>query len=122
MTEAKYKNNYILWGALCAAYCAFIFVFSYLYPYGGDEYALTAPTFGDAIAIFLTSYLVRNPRIGLLFNNVILWAGKWMFLRLWTYFGAVVAMLSFVYAAWIILKVFMYGKDVPGYASLAVLI
>lgn len=43
-------------------------------------------------------------------------------LRLWTYFGAVVAMLSFVYAAWIILKVFMYGKDVPGYASLAVLI
>jgi glycosyltransferase involved in cell wall biosynthesis len=31
-------------------------------------------------------------------------------------------MLSFVYAAWIILKVFLYGKDVPGYASLAVLI
>ncbi len=43
-------------------------------------------------------------------------------LRLWTYFGALVAMLSFVYAAWIILKVFLYGKDVPGYASLAVLI
>lgn len=82
MTEAKYKNNYILWGALCAAYCAFIFIFSYLYPYGGDEYALRASTFGDAIAIFLTSYLVRNPRIGLLFNNLILWAGKWLFLIL----------------------------------------
>ena len=82
MTEAKYKNNYILWGALCAAYCAFIFIFSYLYPYGGDEYTLTAPTFGDAIAIFLTSYLVRNPRIGLLFNNIILWSGKWLFLIL----------------------------------------
>lgn len=43
-------------------------------------------------------------------------------LRLWTYFGAIVAMLSFIYAAWIILKVFLYGKNVPGYASLAVLI
>ncbi len=82
MTEAKYKNNYLLWGALCAVYCACIFIFSYLYPYGGDEYALTAKTFGDAIAIFLTSYLVRNPRIGLLFNNLILWSGKWLFLIL----------------------------------------
>jgi len=43
-------------------------------------------------------------------------------LRLWTYFGAIIASVSFVYAAWIILKVFLYGKDVPGYASTAVLI
>lgn len=43
-------------------------------------------------------------------------------LRLWTYFGGFVALISFLYAAWIILKVALYGKDVPGYASLAVLI
>lgn len=43
-------------------------------------------------------------------------------LRLWTYFGALVAGLSFLYAAFIILKVLIFGKDVPGYASLAVLI
>lgn len=43
-------------------------------------------------------------------------------LRLWTYFGAAAALLSFLYASFIVLKVLIFGKDVPGYASLAVLI
>lgn len=43
-------------------------------------------------------------------------------LRLWTYAGAVVAFISFLYAAVIILKVFLFGKDTPGYASLAILV
>ncbi|MDD6173860.1 MAG: glycosyltransferase family 2 protein [Elusimicrobia bacterium] len=43
-------------------------------------------------------------------------------LRLWTYFGASAALLSFLYASFIVLKVIIFGKDVPGYASLAVLI
>lgn len=43
-------------------------------------------------------------------------------LRLWAYFGIIISGISFIYAVWIIAKVLIYGKDTPGYASLAVLI
>jgi len=43
-------------------------------------------------------------------------------LRIWSYIGAIVATLSFVYASFIILKTLITGSDVPGYASLMVLI
>lgn len=43
-------------------------------------------------------------------------------LRIWTYFGLFLALSGFAYAAWIILKVLLYGVDVPGYASLIVMI
>ncbi|MCP4701222.1 MAG: glycosyltransferase family 2 protein [Gammaproteobacteria bacterium] len=39
-------------------------------------------------------------------------------LRLWTYLGAVLAMLSFFYMLAIITRVILLGVDVPGYASL----
>lgn len=39
-------------------------------------------------------------------------------LRLWLYVGAVVSVLSFIYAVIIISRVLIYGVDVPGYASL----
>ena len=41
-------------------------------------------------------------------------------LRIWTYVGATIAMLSFVYAFVIIAKVLVFGIAVPGYASLMV--
>lgn len=43
-------------------------------------------------------------------------------LRVWTYFGAVVAVASMVYAAVIIFQTLLFGRDVPGYASLIVFI
>jgi len=43
-------------------------------------------------------------------------------LRIWSYIGAIVASVSFVYASFIILKTLITGSDVPGYASLMVLI
>lgn len=39
-------------------------------------------------------------------------------LRIWSYLGAVVAVLSFVYASFIIMRTVFTGVDVPGYASL----
>jgi glycosyltransferase involved in cell wall biosynthesis len=39
-------------------------------------------------------------------------------LRVWSYVGVVVAMLSFVYAVIIMLRTLFTGVDVPGYASL----
>ena len=39
-------------------------------------------------------------------------------LRLWTYIGSAVAMLSFLYGSFIILRTLILGIDVPGYASL----
>ena len=43
-------------------------------------------------------------------------------LRVWTYFGGVVAVLSIVYALFIITRTAILGIDVPGYASLLVFI
>jgi glycosyltransferase involved in cell wall biosynthesis len=39
-------------------------------------------------------------------------------LRLWLYIGAMVSLLSFVYAAFIVLRAIVTGVDVPGYPSL----
>ena len=41
-------------------------------------------------------------------------------LRLWLYVGALISLLSFTYAAFIVLKVLITGADVPGYASVMV--
>ena len=39
-------------------------------------------------------------------------------LRLWTYIGSAVAMASFLYASFIVVRTLILGVDVPGYASL----
>lgn len=41
-------------------------------------------------------------------------------LRIWTYVGMVISGFSLLYALFIALKVFVYGVDLPGYASLMV--
>ena len=41
-------------------------------------------------------------------------------LRVWTYIGALGALLTFLYALFIIARVLILGVDVPGYASLLV--
>lgn len=41
-------------------------------------------------------------------------------LRIWSYLGLGVSLVSFVFAVFIALKVLIYGVDVPGYASLMV--
>lgn len=41
-------------------------------------------------------------------------------LRIWTYLGAGVSLMSFLFAIFIIFKVLIYGVDAPGYASLMV--
>lgn len=43
-------------------------------------------------------------------------------LRVWTYFGAAIASTAFLYGAFIIARTLLRGIDVPGYASLIVLI
>jgi len=43
-------------------------------------------------------------------------------LRIWTYIGALGALLTFLYALFIIARVLLLGVDVPGYASLLVAI
>jgi polyisoprenyl-phosphate glycosyltransferase len=43
-------------------------------------------------------------------------------LRIWTYIGALISLLSFLYAITLIFYVLVSGRDVPGYASLMVVI
>lgn len=43
-------------------------------------------------------------------------------LRVWTYVGAAVAAISFVSALWLIASTFAFGRDVPGYATIVVLV
>jgi glycosyltransferase involved in cell wall biosynthesis len=42
-------------------------------------------------------------------------------LRLWTYIGGIGVVLSLLYALFITIRTFVYGVDVPGYASLIVI-
>lgn len=41
-------------------------------------------------------------------------------LRVWTYFGALISLTSFIFAVFIISKVLYFGVDMPGYASIVV--
>ena len=43
-------------------------------------------------------------------------------LKVWGVIGAVISLLSFVYAALIVLRTLLFGVDLPGYASLIVAI
>lgn len=43
-------------------------------------------------------------------------------LRIWTYFGALVSLSAFCFALFLIARTLINGVDVPGYASLAVLV
>ena len=43
-------------------------------------------------------------------------------LRVWSYIGLCIAAISLVYASWIVISTLLYGVDVPGFASLIVLI
>lgn len=41
-------------------------------------------------------------------------------LRIWTYIGALTALIAFAYAGYIVVRTLFFGVDVPGYASLLV--
>jgi len=41
-------------------------------------------------------------------------------LRIWSYLGVLFALIAFFYGSWIILRTFINGVDLPGYASLFV--
>ena len=85
MTETikKFKAKPLfVWGLFFLIYILFIFVFSYLYPYGADEYILRRGTLLEAFKQYFFSYATENARIGLLANNIILYLGKWSFLIL----------------------------------------
>lgn len=43
-------------------------------------------------------------------------------LRIWSYIGALIALLSFVYASFLVLRTIVQGIDVPGYASTLVVV
>ena len=43
-------------------------------------------------------------------------------LRMWSYVGLGIALISLVYASWIVISTLIWGIDVPGFASLIVLI
>lgn len=43
-------------------------------------------------------------------------------LRIWTYIGFIVSIFAFIYASFLILRTLIMGVDLPGYASLVVII
>lgn len=43
-------------------------------------------------------------------------------LRVWTYVGGLIAALAFLYSGFMIVRTLIYGIDVPGYASLMVVV
>ena len=43
-------------------------------------------------------------------------------LKIWTYIGAVISLLAFAYASFLIVRTMMMGADVPGYTSIMVVV
>ncbi len=43
-------------------------------------------------------------------------------LKVWTYFGGLGALAAFIYASFIVIRTVIYGIDIPGYASLLVVV
>ena len=43
-------------------------------------------------------------------------------LRIWSYLGAIIAFIAFTYAGFLVIRTLIYGVDVPGYASVVVLV
>jgi glycosyltransferase involved in cell wall biosynthesis len=43
-------------------------------------------------------------------------------LRMWTYIGGLISMVSFVYALYLLVRTLMYGVETPGYASIMIVI
>ncbi|WP_459208214.1 glycosyltransferase family 2 protein [Pseudomonas sp. MLB6B] len=41
-------------------------------------------------------------------------------LRVWTYLGCAVSAISFLYAAYLLIKTVLFGSDLPGYASIMI--
>lgn len=41
-------------------------------------------------------------------------------LRLWSYVGIIISLLSFFYASFLVVRTLVHGRDVPGYASIMV--
>ena len=80
----KLNKNIFCWCAAFGLYALFIFIFSYLYPYGADEYFYMhrCKDFADVFTTYFYSYNHNNPRIGLILNNIVLLNGKWLFLIL----------------------------------------
>ncbi len=41
-------------------------------------------------------------------------------LKIWSYLGSIIALISLIYASFIVIQTLIYGRDAPGYASLMV--
>lgn len=80
----QYKFSIFVWVLCYLCFASFIFIFSYLYPYGADEFLIiyNLNDFTASIREYFVSYMLANPRIGALANNIILVNGKWLFLIL----------------------------------------
>lgn len=80
----KLNKNIFCWCAAFGLYALFIFAFSYLYPYGADEYQYAHNNVNllTAFKAYAESYVANNPRIGFLIYTVLLSLGRWSFLLL----------------------------------------
>ena len=109
-----------IWGLFFFTYVLFIFILSYLYPYGADEYILRRQTLWGALEQYFFSYGVENARIGLIANNIILYLGKWSFLIL-NPIVQTIWILSFFALVYLRLPDFKKLSDFPAVLLIALL-
>lgn len=115
-----FKNNRLVWGLLCGGYMVYIFIFSFLFPYGMDEYYFHTPRFLTLVERYVNMFMYHNTKIGLVVTSLMIFAGKWVFLVLnpLVQLGIVFAMFYFVFMR---LPDFKDTKDVAVFLLLAIL-
>lgn len=113
--KKEIRKYYLIWGAVIGAYLLFIFFFSYIRPYGMDEFRINYDGVKDIIRGFLSAYTTENTRIGVLINNILLYLGKWSFLAL-NPFVQILIVFEVYGLIFLRLPAFKTLKDLPTFA------
>ncbi|MDR0952801.1 MAG: DUF6056 family protein [Elusimicrobiota bacterium] len=93
------KNKKSVWLVLGVLYLLFIFLFSYLYPFGMDEYYGYNLSLKESIRRIFETLWMHSPKIGVVFGSTIMYLGKWAFLLInpFVQLGIVLSIFYFVY-------------------------
>ncbi len=82
MFKKNINKTYFIWALPVCLYAIFMFTFSFLRPYGLDEFKYLPYSIKGIFDNYLIGYFNENSRIGLLINDALLYAGRPWFLGL----------------------------------------
>jgi hypothetical protein len=114
------QKRFAGWYTVCAVYLSFIFIFSFLYPLGVDEYYGYGFGLKESAIRAIITFWAHSPKIGVFIGGVLLYFGNWLFVILnpLVQLGIVLGIFYFVNLR---LPDFGNYKDMPAFVLIALL-